>query len=413
LQEYIPAFVLSGFKPMEVLKGRLKAGGNIGFFRKGLIVIQFVASIVMIIGTFSVGKQLNYLRSKDLGYNKEHIIVVQTNKSRATGNQLGSLYKTEIQKDPKVLGASVSLFSMAESGWMNLGFIDDKKVFRSFNFNAVDADFAPMLNLKLVAGRTFSKDNTADSNYVLVNEAFVKEYGLKDPVGQKLPGNYDHRILGVVKDFNIQSLHTPVTSAMLALKPDSIFRRSSDVSYSFSPRPRISVRFAEGNLQEHVEILRNAWKKVAGDQEFQFQFLDEALNAAYVQEDRLGKIVQYASFLSVFIACMGLFGLATLVVVRRTKEIGIRKVLGADVPGIVTLLSKDFVLLVIVASVIAFPLAWWGLKTWLQDFAYRIDIPWAAFILSATLALLVALITVGVQAMKAAFMNPVKSLRTE
>jgi putative ABC transport system permease protein len=408
-----PAFVLSGFKPMEVLKGRLKAGGNIGFFRKGLIVIQFVASIVMIIGTFSVGKQLNYLRSKDLGYNKEHIIVVQTNKSRATGNQLGSLYKTEIQKDPKVLGASVSLFSMAESGWMNLGFIDDKKVFRSFNFNAVDADFAPMLNLKLVAGRTFSKDNTADSNYVLVNEAFVKEYGLKDPVGQKLPGNYDHRILGVVKDFNIQSLHTPVTSAMLALKPDSIFRRSSDVSYSFSPRPRISVRFAEGNLQEHVEILRNAWKKVAGDQEFQFQFLDEALNAAYVQEDRLGKIVQYASFLSVFIACMGLFGLATLVVVRRTKEIGIRKVLGADVPGIVTLLSKDFVLLVIVASVIAFPLAWWGLKTWLQDFAYRIDIPWAAFILSATLALLVALITVGVQAMKAAFMNPVKSLRTE
>jgi putative ABC transport system permease protein len=408
-----PAFVLSGFKPIDVLKGRLKAGGNIGIFRKGLIVVQFVASIVMIIGTFSVGKQLSYLRSRDLGYNKEHIIVVQTNKARVIGNQLGSIYKTELKKNPKVLSATVSLYSMAESGWMNLGFIDEKKVFRSFSFNAVDADFVSMMDLKPVAGRTFSKDNTADSNYVLVNEAFVKEYGLKDPVGQKLPGKYDHRILGVVKDFNIQSLHTPVTSAMLALKPDSIFKRSSDVSYGFSPRPRISVRFAGGNIKEHVEFLRNAWKKVAGDQDFQFQFLDEALNAAYEQEQRLGKIVQYASFLSVFIACMGLFGLATLVVVRRTKEIGIRKVLGADVPGIVTLLSRDFVLLVVVASLIAFPLAWWGLKTWLQDFAYRIDIPWLAFILSATLALVVALLTVGVQAMKAAMMNPVKSLRTE
>jgi putative ABC transport system permease protein len=175
----------------------------------------------------------------------------------------------------------------------------------------------------------------------------------------------------------------------------------------------VSVRFRGGNLQEHVASLQAAWKTVAGDSDFDYNFLDEALGAAYQQEQRLGSIVRYVSFLAIFIACMGLFGLATLVVVRRTKEIGIRKVLGADVSRIVILLSKDFVLLVLVASLVAFPLAWWGLNKWLQDFAYRIDVPWLAFVAAALLALIVALATVSFQAIKAALMNPVKSLRTE
>jgi putative ABC transport system permease protein len=200
---------------------------------------------------------------------------------------------------------------------------------------------------------------------------------------------------------------------MLALKPDSIFRRSSDVNYSFSPQPRISVRFAGGNLQDEINFLRSTWKSVAGDQDFQYQFLDDALNAAYQQEQRLGKIVRYASLLSIFIACMGLFGLSTLIVVRRTKEIGIRKVLGANIGRIVILLSKDFVALVIIASLIAFPLAWWSLQQWLQDFAYRTQINGWIFIAAAFIALLVALLTVSLQTIKAALENPVKSLRTE
>ena len=217
----------------------------------------------------------------------------------------------------------------------------------------------------------------------------------------------------MVRDFHFESLHTPIEPAVLALKPDSIFAASSDVNFAFPPQPRLTVRFRGGNYQNHIDDLRTAWKSVAGNQDFNFQFLDDALNSAYQQEERLGRIVRYASFLSIFIACMGLFGLATLMVVRRTKEIGIRKVLGADVGKIVYLLSRDFILLILVAALVAFPLAWLGLQQWLQDFAYRINIsPWP-FIGAALLAMLVAIATISIQALKAARMNPVKSLKTE
>jgi putative ABC transport system permease protein len=408
-----PAIILSGFKPIEVLKGRLRAGSNMGFFRRALIVGQFVASIVMIIGTITVAKQLSYLRTKDLGYDREHVVIVETNKGRAEGNQLAQRFKVVLNQNPAVINSTTSLYSMAEYGWMNMGYMDNKDAFRQFRFNAVDANFVDAMGLKIIAGRKFSADNTADSNYILVNEALVKEYGWKNPLGQRLPGKYGHRVLGVVKDFHIESLHNPIKPVMLALKPDSIFTGSSDVSYSTSPQPRISVRFRGGNLQENITFLRSAWKSVAGDQDFEYRFLDDALNTAYQQEERLGKIVRYAAFLSIFIACLGLFGLATLIVVRRTKEIGIRKVLGADVTNIVGLVSKDFVVLVFVASLVAFPLAWWMLQKWLQDFTYRINIPLFAFAGAALLTLLVALLTVSFQAVKAAMANPIKSLRTE
>jgi putative ABC transport system permease protein len=407
-----PAFVLSNFKPIQVLKGRLKIDG-MGFFRKTLIVGQFVASIIMIIGTITVGKQLSYLRTKDLGFNKEHVVIIPTNKSRKEGNMLAERFRLALQKDPDIINSTTSLFSMSEYGWMTLGYTDDKNVFRQFRFNAVDADFVNAMGLHVIAGRNFSKDNTADSNYILVNEALVKEYGWKNPIGQRLPGKYEEQVIGVVKDFNFETLHTTIKPAVMALKPDSFFRRSSDVSYNFPPQPRVSVLFRAGDAGHHIDLLKSAWKSVAGDQDFEYRFLDDALNAAYQQEQRLSKIVRYASILSIFIACMGLFGLATLVVVRRTKEIGIRKVLGADVSGIVAMLSKDFIVLVIVASLIAFPVAWWALHKWLQDFAYRISIPWLAFLGAALLALIVALLTVSIQAVKAALTNPVKSLRTE
>jgi putative ABC transport system permease protein len=408
-----PAIVLSGFKPIQVLKGRLRTGNSLGLFRRGLIVGQFVASIVMIIGTFVVSEQLNYLHTKNLGYNKEHIVIVPTNKGRKEGMQLAQLFQHSIQKNPEVVGSTAALYSMAELGWMQFGYTDDKKVFRWFLYNTIDADFVNTMGLEIVRGRTFSKDIPADSNYILVNEALVKEYGWKDPIGQHLPGKYDERVLGVIKDFHIESLHSPIRPAVLALKGDSIRRHSSDVSFTVPPQPRVSVRFRGGNLEEHVASLRTAWKSVAGDQDFEYKFLDDELNAAYRQEERLSQIVRYASVLSIFIACMGLFGLATLVVARRTKEIGIRKVLGAEVGSIVMMMSKEFVILVVIASIISFPFAWWGLQKWLQDFAYRISIPWIAFVASALLALIIALVTVSTQSIRAALTNPVKSLRTE
>ncbi|TDH28782.1 FtsX-like permease family protein [Segetibacter sp. 3557_3] len=408
-----PAVVLSGFKPIQVLKGRLKTGQHMGLFRKALVVGQFVASIIMIICTITIGKQLHYLRSKDLGYNKEQLVVIPTNKSSAAGNALATVFKSTIAQNPQVASASRSLFSFAEYGWMSLGYKDNGGVFRQFQFNVVDEDFIKTMKLQLVQGRAFEKGNTADSNHIIINEAMAKAYGWENPIGQTLPGKYTQRIIGVVRDFHIESLHTGIKPVMLALKGDSIFQASSDVRYQFSPRPRISVRLLPGDVQKQLEGLRTIWKSVAGDQEFEYQFLDDALNNAYRQEQRLGNIVQYASFISIFIACMGLFGLATLVVVRRTKEIGVRKVLGAETSNILGLLSKDFIVLIFIAAIIAFPLAWWALYTWLQDFNYRITIPVWVFGAAALITLVVAMATVSFQALKAAWANPVKSLRAE
>ncbi|HEX8332209.1 MAG TPA: ABC transporter permease [Segetibacter sp.] len=407
-----PSIVLSNFKPIQVLKGKLQVG-SLGIFRKALVVGQFVASIVMIIATITVGRQLEYLSTKDLGFNREHVIVVATSLNIAEGRTFAQKYIGELQKNPNIINSTASIYGMHNYGWMTMGFKDDKNVFRQFKFNAIDPDFVNTMDLKIVQGRNFEKGNAADSNYVLVNETFVKEYGWKKPIGEKLPGKYEQTVIGVVKDFNVEALYTSIEPVVMALNPKNIFEKSSDVSYGVSPRPRVSVRFKGGDAQAHLEQLKAAWKSVAGDREFNSAFLDEALAAAYQQEQRLGKIVNYASYLSIFISCLGLFGLATLVVVRRTKEIGIRKVLGADVTSIVRLLSKDFVVLVLVAALIAFPVAWWALSDWLQDFTYRINIPLWVFVVAALLALIVALLTVSFHAVRAALANPVKSLRTE
>ncbi|HTE23951.1 ABC transporter permease, partial [Flavitalea sp.] len=408
-----PAIVLSGFRPIEVLKGKLKTGSSMNLFRRALVVSQFVASIIMIICTIVIGKQLNFLRSKDLGYDKEQVIVISTNKAGMEGRELATRFRTALEVNREVRSSSTSWFSLIQAGWMNLGYLDDKKMFRSFKFNVIDPDFIPTMGLKLAAGRNFIKGNPADSNAIIVNEALVREYGWQDPIGKKLPGKYAEQIIGVVKDFNYESLHTTVKPVMMAMKADSILGASSDVSSEHSNSRRVTVRLAAGDLPKQVASLRSVWKSVAGTQDFEFRFLDDALNAAYSQEQRLGSLVSYASVLSIFIACMGLFGLATLVVVKRTKEIGIRKVLGADVSSIVTLLSKDFVVLVLIAVLIAFPVAWWALSDWLKDFSYRINIPLWIFFGAAVAALAVALITVSLQAVKAALSNPVKSLRTE
>jgi len=410
---FYPAIVLSGSAAVKVLKGGMQASG-IGFFRKGLIVAQFTVSIIMIISTILIGDQLHYLKTKDLGYRKDHLVVIPTNKPGPEGRPLARLFMDEIAKQPQVVSSSVSMFSLLQPGWAALGYYDDKKIYRDFQMNAVDADFVGTLGLQIIKGRNFDKQNTSDTlNSMIVNEAMVKEYGWKDPIGQKLPGRYQTQVVGVVKDFNFESLHEKVKPLMLVLKPDSALRKSNDVSFPASGRPRITVRLSEGDLQAQIQLLHTAWKKTAGNQDFEYYFVDERLAARYTEETRLGSIVTAASAISIFIACMGLFGLATLVVAKRTKEIGIRKVLGASVGSIIQLLSKDFLVMVLIASLISFPIAWWAFRHWLEDFAYRVDIRWQVFGLAAVMSLVIALVTVSFQSIRAAISNPVKSLRTE
>jgi putative ABC transport system permease protein len=409
-----PAVILSGFNPVEVLKGKLKSNSSsAGLLRKGLIVGQFMASIVMIICTIVVSQQMQYLQHKNLGYNKEQVVIVPTNKNRADGLALGQLYKTELTKHPEVINAAGAVYSFSETPWVTLGFSDTKKAYHSFMYNQVDPSFIPAMQIQMQQGKGFDINNTADiNNSIIVNEALVKEYGITDPVGKKF-GKYSQQIIGVMKDFNYESLHSSVKPLVLSLNADTMFRQSEDISYANSPQPRISIRMKAGNIADNIHILEKAWKTVAPTQDFQYHFLDESLDAAYTQEKKSSILVRIASALSVFIACMGLFGLATLTVARRTKEIGIRKVMGASVMQLVQLLSKDFVVLVAVAALFSFPLAWWAMHSWLADFAYKVNISGWVFLIAGCLAILIALLTVSYNAVKAAMANPVKSLKTE
>jgi putative ABC transport system permease protein len=411
---FYPSIILSGFNPIQVLKGKLKMKGNTGWLRQSLVVGQFVASIAMIVCTIMIGKQMNYLRTRDLGYNREQIVIVPTSMSRATGTPLAELYRNELVKHSQVKDAAVSVFSFAQSSWAEIGFTDDKKTYHSFQYNSVDPHFLAAMKIRVAQGRLFSPGNQADvTTAAVVNEAFVKEFNLQDPIGKKLPGPWDQQIIGVVKDFNYESLHNKVRPLLLTVQADSILTRTENINYSDAPQPRISVRLKAGDLASNIDLLRQTWKKVAPTREFVFRFLDEAIEAQYQQEQRTSTIVKIASTLSVFIACMGLFGLVTLSVSRRTKEIGIRKVLGANVGNIVRLISKDFMIPVMLAAFIAFPLAYWFLDNWLEDFAYRTAISWWVFALAGGMALAIALVTISFQAIKAALANPVKSLRTE
>ena len=408
-----PAIILSGFNPIEVLKGKLRTKDSAGLFRKGLIVGQFVASIVMIICTIVIGKQMNYLQHKDLGYKKDQVIIIPTNKKRAEAYPLAHLYKIELSKYPEVMGTSASIYSFSETPWVNLGYSDDKKGYHSFQYNEVDASFIETMQIPILQGRSFQTQNPADTNNsIIVNETLLKEYGIKDPIGKRF-GKYSQLIVGVTKDFNYESLHTKIEPLVLSLKLDTIARQSNDISFANSPQPRISVRMKAGNVQDNINILKKAWQAVAPNQDFEYHFLDESLGAAYEQEQKSATVVKIASGLSIFIACMGLFGLATLTVTRRTKEIGIRKVLGANATQLVKLLSKDFLLLIVIAALVAFPLAWWAMNKWLSDFAYRTSISWWVFAIAAIVSIVIAFVTISTQAVKAALMNPVQSLRTE
>lgn len=409
-----PAIILSGFKPVEVLKGKLSLKTNSGWLRQGLVVGQFTASIAMIVCTIVIGQQMNYFKNKDLGYNKDQVVVVQTNMQQREAKLLAGRYRNALLTHPEVQDVTVSMYSLAETPWVTLGFTNDKKEYKTFQYNAVDVNFIKAMNIKMKEGRNFSLDNTSDfSNAAIVNEAFVKEFGLKDPIGKKLPGNFDQQIIGVVKDFNFESLHTPVSALLMTMTPDSVFRRTENIDFALPPQPRLSVRMKAGNISGNLKILKDTWKELSPNTDFAYVFLDESIAVQYTAEQRTSTIVKIASGLSVFIACMGLFGLATLTVSRRKKEIGIRKVLGANVGSIVQLLCKDFAKLVIIAALISFPLAWWFMHDWLKDFAYRVNISWWVFVAAAVIALLVAILTVSFQAIKAAISNPVKSLRTE
>ena len=403
-----PAFYLSSFQPISVLKGKINAGFKRSFVRSGLVVFQFFISILLIIGTIIVYRQLEFIQTKNLGFNKDQVLIV--NGTGALGNNVEA-FKTEVSKLSGVKSAAFSGYLPVSNSSRNDNTYSSEAVMDSKNgFNmqtwTIDHDYINTLGMQIIKGRNFSKEFRSDSSAMIINETTAKILGFDDPIGKKIyttdgslpPKTLSYNVVGVVKNFHFESLKEDIGPLCFRLG-------SSSWSAAF--------KVATTHIRSLVGTIESKWKAMAPGYPFSYQFLDDAFDNMYRQEQRVGKIAIVFAVLAIFIACLGLFGLATYMAEQRTKEIGVRKVLGASVRNITTMLSKDFVKLVLIAALFAFPLAWWVMSLWLQDFAYRINISWWIFIVAAIIAFLIALVTVSFQAIRAAVANPVDSLRNE
>jgi putative ABC transport system permease protein len=405
-----PAFYLSGFNPVNVLKGKLSSRGGSVLFRKSLVVAQFAISIFMLISTLIVFDQLSFLRNKDLGFDKKQVIRIDLSgrELRQKANVLAE--KLKQNKEVELVGLADAspgegigkLLIQVED---NEGKLDEKGV----DLFGANFEFIKTLGMEIVQGRDFSRDVASDTTFaVLVNEAMVKRMAWDNPLGKKFvfkgagPDNTDieKHVVGVVKDYHQNSLYDAIEPLMIVLNDDNNY---------------IFVRTREGNIRESLTGLEKVWKEVNPNNPFEYQFLDQDFDSQYRADEKRSQIFTAFSGLTIAIACLGLLGLAAFTTEQRTKEIGVRKVIGASVNSLVFLVSKEFFLLVGIGMVLAFPAAWYFTDSWLQNFAYRIELEgeWLTFIVSSLLAFAITMITVGYHVLRAAVANPVKSLRDE
>ncbi|WP_184550329.1 ABC transporter permease [Mucilaginibacter sp. FT3.2] len=398
-----PAFFLSAFKPINVLKGKMATGFKGSFLRSFLVVFQFSISIFLIIGTIVIYNQLNYIQNKSLGFDRNQVLVIKN--TGVLGKQ-ASILKQELKQLPGVVSATMSTYLPTGEDRNVTGLFPDRTIDIKKDvlteFWPVDEDYIKAMDIKMANGRNFNKQMATDTAAIIVNEAFVKAYGEKHPLDRTVYrdsyGIQPYHIVGVIKDFHFNSLRHKVTPVVLAYAED---------------RGAISLKIKTTNVTKLMGQIENKWKELSPNQHMSYSFMDEDYDASYRSEQRVGEIFISFSTLAILIACLGLLGLAAYAAEQRNKEIGIRKVLGASVTTIVSMLSKDFIKLVFIAIAISSPLAWFMMNKWLQDFAYRIDIQWWVLAIAGTTAILIAFLTISFQSVKAAIANPVKSLRSE
>ncbi|MBK8503131.1 MAG: ABC transporter permease [Saprospiraceae bacterium] len=406
-----PAFFLSAFKPLQIMRDSGHGKSRDHILRNTLVVFQFIIATSLIIGTFLIYQQLNFIRTKKLGFQQDQVVVVDD--TYTLRNNIES-FKQQILLDPAVTSASISSYLPIPSSRSNSTYskIREFREDQAINMGvwSVDYDYGKTYNLQLKEGRFFDQQYGGDSMGVILNEAAIKILGYEDPVGKKIYGTGDfqgapkpedfieYTIVGVVEDFHYESLREKIGALGLFLE------RSTG---------SVSVAYQAGSTDKVISHLESIWQKMAPSQPFAYRFVDEAFGKMYESEKRVGKITLVFAALAIIVSCLGLFGLSTFVVEQRTKEIGIRKVLGANIANIVGLLSRQFLLLVLLGIIVAIPLTWYFLRGWLESFAYRIEISWVVFLMASVIALLIAFLTVGSQSLKAAIMNPVKALRSE
>jgi putative ABC transport system permease protein len=398
-----PAFVLSSLIPVKVLRGKLQRSSNKSLLRNFLVILQFSISIMLIVGTFIVESQLSFIQNKKLGFNRNQILIVK--KSDDIGKDIQS-FEYDIAQLSSINNVSNST-SIPGENFSDTGFkredagpdeVHDIKVLRT------DYNFINTYQIKMKERRFFSRDFGSDTMAVVLNEEAVKTIGLKNPVGKnlvRLGDNVKYKIIGVTDNFNFESLHQKIEPLVISLFRPNDFGRF------------VSIRFVPENAKSTIENISSIWHKYAGNQAFEYSFFNDDFAKLYSSEERTGQIFSIFSVLAIFIACLGLLGLAAYTAEQRTKEIGIRKVLGATVPEIIFMLTKEFTKWILIANIIAWPVAYFFMNGWLENFAYRISFNIWIFILSGVSALLIAVITVSYQAIKAATANPVDALKYE
>lgn len=404
-----PAFVLSGFRPIEVLKGKLTGTGKGAFLRKGLVVFQFAASLFLLTGTFVVYKQIQYMRQQSLGLNVEQTLVVThptvLNDSTYTGNM--NTLKQRLLQMPSVKSAALSTTVPGQPVDWNAGGIklagSDESTQKQYRVIGVDYDYLQAYGLKLVAGRPFSKDYGTDDHAVIFNKKGIEQLGFNKPeeaLGKKIDfWGEQYTITGVAENFHQQSLREAFEPLIIRLIPDI--------------RGYLSIKTNTQNQAAVIAAVKQEWSGFFPGNVFDYFFLDDHFDKQYKADQRFGKVFGLFTTLAILVACMGLFGLASFTTLQRTKEIGIRKVLGASVISILKLLCREFALLLIIAFFVAIPMAWITTSNWLQGYAFRLHIQWYYFAVPFIVIVCIALITVSYQSLKAAIANPVKSLRTE
>ena len=395
-----PALVLSSFKPITVLKNSITSpSSNSVWIRKALVVTQFTVSILLIIGTIVVSQQVNYIKNKNLGYTKEHLIWFPNNIS-IDKNETAL---EEFKKIPGVINAAQAsmTFTMANNRGAEViwpGKQDGQEIF--FSFIAGSHDIIGTMGLSMKEGRAFSKNYSTDTSAYILNEEAVKRMGLKNPVGQTIETNGGKgSIVGVVKDFHFESMHTPISPAIISCRPDWTWL--------------MYVKTDGRDIQKTLKSVEDVYKTMAPGFVFDYNFQDKEYERLYRSEQQIGTLVNWFAFFAIFISCLGLLGLTSFTVERKTKEIGIRKVLGASVAGIISLISKQFIWLILLAFIIAIVPAYYFMNNWLQGYAYRTNLSWWVFGIAGGIVVLIALVTVSVMAIRAAVANPIKSLRTE
>jgi putative ABC transport system permease protein len=397
-----PAFYLSSFKPLEVLSGKISAGLKSAGIRKGLVVFQFTISIGLITSTLLIYKQLVFLQNQDLGFDKENVLVV--NNADALGTQKKA-FKDQIQNISGVVGSSVSTMAPPNVVWSDVFHpIKENSSDNAFHYFFADEDYAEVMNIELVAGRFFSEDYPSDSTAIVINEAAARLIGWENAVGEKMrtyrnqDGSDVRHIVGVVKDYNFQSLKDEITSLVI---------------FNGSQGKLLSIKLAPGKILSQVDLIESTWKELVPGVPFEFSFIDDSFDAAFRQEQRLGKIFMIFTGLAILVACLGLFGLATFTSEQRAKEIGIRKTLGSSSFGIVSLLSREYIKLIILAFLIASPLSYFMMSKWLMGFTYQTSLGVTIFIAGGLAGLIIAILSVGYQSFRAANRDPVKSLKYE